>query len=124
MKKIIFVGSILALGVLLGAPEANAAIATATANTSTATLVAASTNGLVVEGCIVSASTSAANTFTLQDGDTAKVVISVPAATSKVVDFKEIFKEEWLVSGILKVKATTTDTGARITCSTKPRRAN
>jgi hypothetical protein len=123
MKKIIILGSVLAIGMLMGAPEAKAEIVTSTPTLVAATLKAANSTGQVAKGCIVNAG-AASNTFYFYDGTTLKFMVSVATATSYTVDFQEILKEEWNFTGAFKVKAAVEDALGFVTCTTVPKRVN
>lgn len=123
MKKILI--SLIALGAMaVFAAPAKAEIVTSTGSTVGVVAKASQSNGTIVEACVVSASTSAANTFKLYDGATLKFVLSVPAATSYSLNFKELLKEEWVVSGAFTIKATSDDAAALASCSVYQKRGN
>jgi len=102
-----------------------AAVVSAAAATSTATLVAATSGqSLYVESCVVSASTNSAVQFILLANDTESDYLprlSAAQSTSVLIDFRDYFGERLYVpSGYaLKVKALGADANAKITCSVK-----
>lgn len=124
MKKILL--SIVAVAglALISVAPAKAELVVSTASTVGVQAKAVQSNGTIVEACIVSASTTNINSFLFYDGSTLKFVISVLAGTSFTINFKELLKEEWLLSGAFNVKAKTSDAEAQATCSVYQKRGN
>jgi len=105
----------------------HAAVASTSASVSTATLRTADTAGgrIIVQSCVVSASTSAAVQFILLDAagtastePTTLPRLSAAAGTTVMYNFLTAFPEKLYVTNSFKVVATAADSAAKITCST------
>jgi opacity protein-like surface antigen len=123
MKKILLGAALVAAFMMVGAGSAKAELVTSTTSLSGATLKASQSNGTIVEACVVN-TYAAANTFHFYDGTTLKFSISVATGTSFTLNFAELLKEQWVVSGNFIVKAKVEDADGRVTCSVWQKRAN
>ncbi len=123
MKKILIGAALAAAFVAVGATSAKAEVVTSTPTLVSLPLKAAQSNGTIVEACVLNAG-AAANTFHLYDGTTLKFSITVATGTTFTVNFTELLKEQWLVSGAFNVKAAVEDAVGRVTCSVWQKRAN
>lgn len=120
MKRIIFALAFLGLFAAVGRAE----LVTSTASVTNVAVKTAQTYGIVLVSCVATSSTTAGAVFIIKDGTTEKLKIAVPASTTRIINFTELFKEEWIISGILNIAALAADADARITCSIKPKKGN
>ena len=123
MKKILIGAALVAGFMMVGAGSAKAELVTSTTSLSGATLKASQSNGTIVEACVVNTH-AAANTFHFYDGSTLKFSISVATGTTFNLNFKELLKEMFIVSGNLIVKSKVEDADGRVTCSVWQKRGN
>lgn len=123
MMKTLIASALVAGFIMVGAGSAKAELVTSTTSLSGATLKASQTNGAVVEACVVNTH-AAANTFHFYDGSTLKFSISVATGTTYTLNFKELFKEMFLVSGNFIVKSKVEDADGGVTCAVYQKRSN
>ena len=123
MKKILLIGSVLAFGVLFGAPEVKAEIVTSTPTLVAVPLHAAVASGLIVKAIVINAG-AAQNTFYVYDGSTIKFQFTVGVAGIYTLNFKQLLGEEFVLAGALNVKSSAEDALGRVTAIVDHKRVN
>ena len=125
--RLLFVVCLLVAMCIAVPKKSHAAVASTSASVSTTTLRTADTAGghIIIQSCMVSASTSSAVQFILLDAagtaatePTTLPRLSAAAGTTVMYNFLTAFPEKLYVTNSFKVVATAADAAAKITCST------